>query len=314
MGFTTEVLAQDLIQLNKAWSFITVNETSTVGDVISILKDHKISSAPVVNKQGKSIGLVDILDLLTFACGKLSFKETPTFAISKIAIEEFLKKAVKDLPNVSGRAPYKELPIHATLQDVLQLLAQKNVHRVLIRNEAEDFVGLITQSAMVRYLQQKKDNLSDFMNQRVKDLWPIGQKQTETIDFNCFVIDALARLEEKQISGIAVVNTKGQIIGNISASDLKRMDVKRPLQMCFDVYQSIRVFMNLSDEKDKPSNRKLPTFEPIIVKPDDTLSQVVDIVVSKEVHRVYVVDEDQKPVGEISLCDIMQKMLGTASQ
>jgi len=109
-------------------------------------------------------------------------------------------------------------------------------------------------------------------------------------------------LKEKKISGMAVVDKEGKILGNISTSDLKRMDTESPEQLCYDIYQSIDQYIR-SVKSVKESG--FPTFEPIFVKPSDYVSQVIRSVNSKHVHRVYIVDEDQKPINEISLCDII---------
>jgi len=310
--FGSDILAKDLIVQSKAWTLITVDEDTTVGEAITKLKQNNITSAPVIGNQG-ILGMVDMLDLLTFACGKMGFKN-PDYSSSKRAVGEFLAKPVKNLINVSGRDKYIALPNTSTLQSIFQLLAKPNIHRVLIHNEEGELVGLLTQSTILRFLQQNKSKVSSLMNQKAKDVWPVGQKKVETIDFDKFVIDVLCTLVDKEISGIAVVNNEGQIVGNISASDLKRMSVDHPLQLCYDVYESIKTFMNITGDKNKPHNERLPKFDPIVVKTDDTVGQVVDTIVSKRIHRVYVVDENNRPVGEISLCDIIQKCIGVTSE
>jgi CBS domain-containing protein len=309
MSFGEDIRAIDLFHV-KEWNLISVNKSDTVEFVISKLGENKISSAPIVNEKKQPIGTVDMLDLLTFAGGKMGFKY-PDSTTGFLAAKQFLQKNIYDLMNVSGRNSIYTLPSTANLQDALGLLSKPDVHRLLIVNSEGTICGVLTQSQVVHFLNSRKPQLATLMNQRVKELWKIGEKQVETIDFNKFVIDALLRLIDKNISGIAVVNDSGQIVGNISASDLKRMDVHNPYQLSYDIYESIQVFMNLSEAG---HNKRLPQFEPIIVKQEDTLGSVIETIVSKGVHRVYVVDENKRPIGEISLCDIIQKFISQASE
>ena len=44
---------------------------------------------------------------------------------------------------------------------------------------------------------------------------------------------------------------------------------------------------------------------PIVVTPQSTFAETVSIMVSKKIHRVYVVDGD-KPIGVISLLEILK--------
>jgi len=253
-----------------------------------------------------------MVDLLTFACCKMGFPK-PDYVSSKRAVEEFLKKPVKDLIDVSGRNHYYSLPHTAKFQEILQILSKPNIHRVIINNEAGDVVGILTQSSLIAFLHKNKDKMSTLVNQSINTLFPIGEKKVQTVDFDMFVIDALRQLVEKEISGIAVVDNEGKIIGNLSASDLKRMSVDQPLQLCYDIYESIKIFMNYSGDQDKPHNDKLPRFDPVLVNADDSLGKVLDTIVTKHIHRVYVADKNNIPTGEISLCDVIQRFLGVAS-
>jgi CBS domain-containing protein len=301
----------DLAEKQQTLVFCHKNET--VKDVISKIGEHRISSVPVVDKDNHFVGMVDMLDLLTFAGGKMGIK-CPDPPTSQRAGKEFLNKTIEDLMNVSGRNQIHWLPANAPLQDLLHLLSKPDVHRVLLRNEKGEFCSFVTQSQMLQYLNDNKQQFDSIMNQTVKDLWNIRLKHVETIHCDKFVIDALVQLIQNRISGIAVVNSQGQIVGHISASDLKRMDVQNPYQLCYDIYESIKNFMNLSEDKQKPQNAKLPHFEPVIVKEDARVGELVSLMVAKKIHRVFVVDDGGKPVGEISLCDIIQKFASPTSQ
>jgi CBS domain-containing protein len=159
---------------------------------------------------------------------------------------------------------------------------------------------------VIRFLFENRSNLEPLMSRRLDELWKFGEKRVESIHWDKFVIDALVKLEESGVSGIAVTDDEGKIVGNISASDLKRMQVDNPMQLCYDIFQPIKLFLNISQD---PHAKSLPKFEPITVNPSDTLGQITDLAYSKGIHRVYVTDSEKRPIGEISLCDIIARFV-----
>jgi len=48
---------------------------------------------------------------------------------------------------------------------------------------------------------------------------------------------------------------------------------------------------------------------PICVKPSDTLEHVVLQFVATKVHKLYIVDSEKKPLGEITRTDVLQQLL-----
>jgi len=57
----------------------------------------------------------------------------------------------------------------------------------------------------------------------------------------------------------------------------------------------------------------LPKYEPVTVRADDTLETVINITTNKKIHRVYLVDNDFKPIGVISLGDIIRAFVPMVS-
>lgn len=48
---------------------------------------------------------------------------------------------------------------------------------------------------------------------------------------------------------------------------------------------------------------------PVHVKPSATFQEVLDVFADKKVHRVFVVDDDLKPVGVVSLGDALKVLI-----
>jgi len=288
------------------WKLIKVEEHTTVSQVLQIMNENHIISVPVEKSNGNGIlGIVDMLDLITFCTAKFS-------SVSLLAedsyrqMEEFSQKPVKHLLDISGRNHYVALSYTASLNELLTTLS--NSHRVVVINENKKVIGMITQSKMIEFLYKRRSNWTDIMHQRVQNL----QKSVESINMKEFVIEAFKRIWEKQISGLAVVNDEGILVGNISASDLLRTHTSPSGEIIHDLYQPIKKFLNIrKDMKDRVMMMDLPECKPIAVSSMDTLETSLIKCLDSHIHRVFIQDNKGKPVGVISLSDIIRQFVVT---
>jgi CBS domain-containing protein len=52
----------------------------------------------------------------------------------------------------------------------------------------------------------------------------------------------------------------------------------------------------------------------VLVKPTTTLMEVLEKMVKNRIHRIYVIDPSNKPVGVVTCSDILRKVLETILQ
>lgn len=86
-----------------------------------------------------------------------------------------------------------------------------------------------------------------------------------------------------------------KIVGNLSESDLRGLNTDRLLDLLFPVLDYLKQFHGV-------------VRKPVTVTVDSTFEQVVDKVLSEKVHRVWVVDAQNKPIGALSMSDIVAKL------
>jgi len=112
--------------------------------------------------------------------------------------------------------------------------------------------------------------------------------------------DAFELLDSKRLSGIAVVDEDGKLIGNTSARDIKNavMDAGRT-NMELDILS----YLAHVRQSQLMLNDKYPSCH---VHEDATVAHVVNLLAKTGYHRVFVVDEDMKPVGVVSFADIIK--------
>jgi CBS domain-containing protein len=115
---------------------------------------------------------------------------------------------------------------------------------------------------------------------------------------------------------VALVNDAGKLAGNFSATDLKvRIHTPHGLQSLVGTLSS-RCIENEQGLYDETMPKLLDTaedylekFSPSSLKPacvrlDTTVADAVKTMVEDHVHRLWVIDDDFKPTGVITMTDL----------
>jgi len=283
----------------EGWKLISVTEDTTVAQTLEIMGKNRIISVPVQKANGDALGIVDMLDLITFCSTK--FMSVSLLAEESYRMmEEFAQKPIKDIMEISGRNRWVNITCTDSLNNLIIELAKQ--HRVVVINESKQIVGLLTQTKLIEFLFKRRKDWPEVMQQRVQNL----QKPVESINMKEFVISAFKKMWEKEVSGLAIVDNNGTLVGNISASDIIKLRVLPIGEMIHDLYQPIKSLLNIrQDIEDRIMMAELPEYKPISVTASDTLATSIQKCLEGRVHRVFIEDDKKKPVGVISLTDII---------
>jgi CBS domain-containing protein len=121
------------------------------------------------------------------------------------------------------------------------------------------------------------------------------------------VFDALKGCITQGFMGCAVLDGEGRVVANLSVSDLRvcqfhLLNSKGTSHLSFHQSMKETVEKFLSDMK---KFAKVP----ICCKEKDSFESVVHSMFQNHIHRVYVVDSNNKPIGVISTTDVMKQLL-----
>jgi len=286
-----------------------IEEDDILLTLMEKLKKHNITSLPVrATATKKFTGIVDVLDLVTYAITKFSTVPRQAYE-SYQQMESFAKTKVKYLFDLSGRNKWITLHERRPFNELVKALSDPHTHRLGIVNERGDVVGLVSQSAVVRFFYTHRGNMDDkfrvVLSEKVEDWYHIHQQRIYTIHLNDHVYDAFRKIWELQVSGLAVVDEHGHLAANISASDIKRTRYYPIIgQMVKDLYRPIKEFLRIPEPG---QNFKKKDHVPFFVHKGETMEKALEIIVENNIHRVFVVDNHRKPIAVISLCDILRK-------
>jgi len=282
---------------------VTIEADCRVRDAMKILKQHNILSAPVYDSQEKGyIGLIDLIDIVNFITKSFTHADLSLgegFASIMEQAEILAKTEVKEVTDISQRNPFVPVSDNITLFKVAEVMAKERVRRVPIFNKEGKLVNLVTQSAVVSLLAHHIGSIGPIANKTVQELG-IGTHPVTTIDISRRVIDAFNIINEQNISAVVVVNNLigGQVVATISVKDIR--DVTKSPADLQRLYDPISAFLqSIHDSEIDVVN---PT---ITCRNESTLTEVMTKLASSRIHRLWIVDRQNRPEKCISLRDIL---------
>lgn len=307
MSKFSKVKAIDLV--NKKMPIVFINSTETTSMALTLLRDNNISSLLVLDKPNKKyLGFVDILDILSLVIffakdlSQLIDELSQSKVDWKLYLEQELKGfkecPVNEMVNASQRNEYCPVFEGAPFHSLVDMFSKNvDLHRVALVDGDGDVQSMITQSRFVEYVMENVSDIpEEVLNKQVKDLEKYP-REVYRVKNTASAVDGFKDIIEKKVSGLAVVDENGKLVGCLSASDLKWSNEENVFK---DLDLNVMDYLETSDNwyTDKSA-------DPICVKKNSTVLDCLIKMNKYHIHRLFVIDDEKKPIGVISLCDLI---------
>jgi CBS domain-containing protein len=313
---------------------IVIDSKMTPLEASQILWSKDIMGAPVYNAETKTyVGMFDVRDILScvisahreYLAMMGRHKPGEDTAIPhdidahRKAQGELIAKALQNIkinttpPSpgaitvsyLAARNPMKGHAKEESLVEICKELEKRGTHRVGIMDNSSGSpvcTGIISQSGLVDFIFSKCPPCS--LEEKICDAGIPYKKEVAMINEEATAADAFELLDSKRLSGIAVVDEDGVLIGNTSARDIKHAVIDGgKISMDMDVISYLAQVRQNQIRK----NERFPSCH---VYEDATVGHVVGVLAKTGYHRVFVVDTDKKPIGVVSFADVLRWMLG----
>eukprot|EP00053_Salpingoeca_punica_P007912 m.71857 g.71857 ORF g.71857 m.71857 type:complete len:331 (-) comp14383_c0_seq1:366-1358(-) len=291
----------------RAANIVTVPSTATLYEAARTLVEKNIQSAPVrdVNAADdapwleKYAGIVDLVGIVGGMLDCIDSQGHPTFLDIISHRKDFNTRKVTEAMGTWQAGPFLAVDEEqSTLLDVLLLLTKHNAHRVMVIRTGGDIVNVITQSAVLAYLNANKSKLTDIGSKQVKDT-PLGEaREVYSVSIEARAVDAFQLLHDKKVHGVGVVSKTGTLIAAVSARDIHAM-IAQP-NLFQSLQQPLRVFFEAL-RLSQPDVRA----PAIRCGPHDTLDSLVQRLTVSHIHRIFLTDQNGMCIRVISLGDIL---------
>jgi CBS domain-containing protein len=133
----------------------TIPAEATLQEVATLLTTHDISGAPVVDDNGKVIGIISESDLISEAKKRSALPHIAAFGVFLVP-EETLERvyhggATLLAEEVMSRKIVSVSP-DTKVQNIATIMVQEKVNRVPVMNEDNELLGIITRHDLLRGL------------------------------------------------------------------------------------------------------------------------------------------------------------------
>jgi predicted transcriptional regulator len=298
-------LVEEIAFLNwKRKRLVLIGEERFLERALSRINSHNIQCLPVVSAQGKGIiGTIDVLDIIQQLID--TFDRNSDKTIQQGLRRDFMNRQVGSLLSQNSYVISSAASLYMAVgymikcqQDRFVVVDRKvegDVQPLSKDNPEMDVDGLFTLHDVVRFLVQNSILMRqepDF-HKSLHELG-LGQNKPKIVKHTIIAADAFKQIGRNCCMGLAVVDDNDCLIGNISATDLKGVTRNN----CPILNSSVQDFIT-RDQKRGWWER------PISIDLNDSLYHTIHQFVSLGIHRMYVVDDQHRPIGEVSLRDVM---------
>jgi len=281
-------------------------------DAFHEMAKREFGACPVQDGDKKLIGTLDLRDAVKFVVDVSSKKDDKDFA-ANIAVTGGNKKSQikgieshpevqKDNAGVSYLArmrPFKVYPEDSDLVDVAKVLSS-----------GRHIVGCSDQDgALGKIITQKMLFAAVAPGLKAVTLHVEAIMTSPVISVKCdaSAFEAFEAMTKRDVSGLAVVDSKGHLIHNVSTNDIK-LWVDHESDHDLDINKTtIEDFLVTIRSSDKVKATAGKTRVPVCtVHPGESVGHAVGRMQSTGYHHVWVVDTNKKPVGVISMTDLFK--------
>jgi len=284
----------------------------TLGKALHLLADRGVLSAPVWDEEKKKyLGFVDVFDLMTLAVGvdvlthiiPDSLLKKPRGDELRFAKEMTLGEMMGEAPE-SGFNPWCPVEEGAKFKDVVRLLASRARRIPVLSKTTGRVTQIISQSQICELLYQRV-KAGNVLSDTTPGSSGLGLKSVYSVKESDQAREAFDMMVDKKVSSICIVDETGEILTAISTKDIRllpRLEAAG-LEKNNLLDLNVREFVGLvrrATEIDGKSHAACVTVEL-----DTPLATVLGKLAATKMHRVYVIDAQRRPVGVISVSDVV---------
>lgn len=301
---------------------------STVGEVLELMKKKDASLAAVYeegpDKTKHYKGVVDVYDLVGYLSVQSELSSKP-----ESLSPEFLNHGLRSVFETGGQ-PGSKLQLRAakmvkqseSLYTAVALLSgSPSRHRVLVsengsleaaQNGQGAPVCVLTADAVLQYLYAHLDLLSENVSERPvrngvmnrvitaradEDFVKVHHCKPFTVNLNATSLLAFKSMWAHKVGAIGIVDDNHVLVDVISSTDLRSITS----ESLSDLHSPAVAFVRHADRR-RPS-------EPLTCLPTTTLSHAMARLIRTKCHRLFVVDDAHRPLGVVSVSDVISAFL-----
>lgn len=302
-------------------NIVYVTRTDPVSVAFQKMIDNKILSVPVYDRAKNCFTcFLDMVDVVAFSVKQ--FVDTQTSGdINKLLATPLFKTATcGEVSDLSRRNPFLPVESSAPVLEALNLMVKWGVHRIPVVDAEGELITVLSQSQVVTFVFKYLHLFNPALLQKPADSFAAATGKPEngsgspgegnkvvSVNTKDRAIDAFIAMHDKRVSGVAVVDDDGKIVGNISASDLKTIGYDGTLiaRLFYPVSKFLKLIAS-HGHIPSPGHPPPPAAPPVVAHRDTSFRALIGTLVNARIHRVYVVDDENRPAGVVGFSEVLR--------
>mmetsp|Transcript_12886 Transcript_12886/g.22736 ORF Transcript_12886/g.22736 Transcript_12886/m.22736 type:complete len:376 (+) Transcript_12886:56-1183(+) len=347
---------------------ITFHHDQTVSAALKVLSQHHILSAPLVMTANLEdlesgmdreetirdtlLGWIDIHDLLVALLDhmKKDGQQLPTQMLALMsaldkAQHTFMSRPLITLKSGEDKSLVYETEVDSSLLTTIQdsFLGRNGhaVHRLAVFDPHGEITAVCSQMDVIKLLARQPLLLGGKANKTLLELGlvqPGAGHSIVVVDAHLPTLQAFDQMLKVGVSGAAVVSPTGQLVANLSASDLRGIQPEHLSVLALPVAELLALrhgttYLGYSQRDSKEAehdffaSRRRPPADTgelsssphvaasaadsevrlITATRTTTLKEITMMMAENHVHRVYITDEAMRPEAVITPTDILRQ-------
>ncbi|KAJ4442874.1 hypothetical protein ANN_04467, partial [Periplaneta americana] len=237
----------------------------------------------------------------TFSCIIKTLKSLQNRHLSLSESFEIINSTVEQLNRGRDVLKNQVMPLvsispDASLFDAIRTLIHNRIHRLpVIDPDTGNVLYILTHKRILRFLFLYINDLPkpSYMNKTLSELKIGTYDNIETASEDTSIILALKKFVERRVSALPIIDLEGRLVDIYAKFDVINLAAEK-------------TYNNLDVSLKKANEHRNEWFEGVHkCKLEETLQTIMERIVRAEVHRLVVVDEEDKVIGIISLSDLL---------
>ena len=190
--------------------------------------------------------------------------------------------------------------------------SRPELYRLTVTDKNGVCVGCMTQLALCGFVKDKLAAMGALADQSLLELGLGRHRRAMTVSWKSPVLTSMLLMHDRRLSALAIVNdSNGKLVGTISCSDVKYLflapelllTLQRPVSVFIHMLRQSTSYWHVNLSSNPPPTA---VSQSVTVTTKTSLRQTVDTLLSNKVRRAWIVNEQQQPIGMVSISDIVK--------
>lgn len=289
-------------KFHKCYDLIPTSAKLVVFDTQLLVKKaffalvyNGVRAAPLWDSQRQNfVGMLTITDFIKIL---QMYYTSPNVAMDEL--EEHRLETWRQVLKGSVM-PLVSIEPESSLFDAIRMLITNRIHRLpVIDPETGNVLYILTHKRILRFLFLYINELPKpaYLQSKLRDLRIGTLSDIETATEETSIIDALRKFVNRRVSALPLIDENGRLKDIYAKFDVINLAAEK-------TYNNLDVSLKTANEH---RNEWFEGVQKCTL--DETLFDVMERIVRAEVHRLVVVDEEDKVIGIISLSDLLMYLV-----